>query len=120
MGADRAIIADPDWNPANDNQSIDRVYRIGQKRDVIVYRLISTCCVEERIYRRQVFKSALSNDTIEKKESISTRYFNEQDLVELLSFDEKETSCYTMEKIKEKHDFEFVETPTNVNHMKFL
>lgn len=28
-GADRAIILDPDWNPANDNQAIDRCYRIG-------------------------------------------------------------------------------------------
>jgi SNF2 family DNA or RNA helicase len=52
VSADRAIILDPDWNPANDNQCIDRIYRIGQKRDVIVYRLISTCSVEEKIYRR--------------------------------------------------------------------
>lgn len=37
VGADRVIIFDPDWNPANDNQAIDRIYRIGQKRDVIVY-----------------------------------------------------------------------------------
>ena len=28
-GADRAIILDPDWNPANDNQAVDRVFRIG-------------------------------------------------------------------------------------------
>ena len=52
VGADRAIILDPDWNPANDNQSVDRIYRIGQKRDVIVYRFISTASVEEHIYRR--------------------------------------------------------------------
>jgi SNF2 family DNA or RNA helicase len=52
VSADRAIIVDPDWNPANDNQSIDRIYRIGQKRDVIVYRLISSSSVEEHIYKR--------------------------------------------------------------------
>jgi SNF2 family DNA or RNA helicase len=52
VGADRAVILDPDWNPANDNQSIDRIYRIGQKNDVIVYRLITTNSVEEKIYRR--------------------------------------------------------------------
>lgn len=51
-GADRAIIMDPDWNPANDNQAVDRVFRIGQKRDVIVYRLITMGGIEEKIYRR--------------------------------------------------------------------
>lgn len=51
-GADRAIILDPDWNPANDNQAVDRVFRIGQKRDVIVYRLLTIGTIEEKIYRR--------------------------------------------------------------------
>jgi SNF2 family DNA or RNA helicase len=51
-GADRAIIMDPDWNPANDNQAVDRIFRIGQKRDVIVYRLVTMSSIEEMIYRR--------------------------------------------------------------------
>merc|ERR1711957_658603 len=51
-GADRAIIMDPDWNPANDNQAVDRIFRIGQKRDVIVYRLVTMGGIEELIYRR--------------------------------------------------------------------
>lgn len=51
-GADRAVILDPDWNPANDNQAVDRCFRIGQKRDVIVYRLITMGGIEEKIYRR--------------------------------------------------------------------
>lgn len=51
-GADRAIIMDPDWNPANDNQAVDRCYRIGQKKDVIVYRLVSIGGLEELMYRR--------------------------------------------------------------------
>ena len=52
IGADRAIILDPDWNPANDNQAVDRCYRIGQKKDVIVYRMVSCGGIEEIIYRR--------------------------------------------------------------------
>lgn len=36
--ADRVIIVDPAWNPSVDNQSVDRAYRIGQTRDVVVYR----------------------------------------------------------------------------------
>ena len=51
-GANRAIIIDPDWNPANDNQAVDRCYRIGQKKDVIVYRLVTIGGLEEKIYRR--------------------------------------------------------------------
>ena len=65
VSADRAIVLDPDWNPANDNQCIDRCYRIGQKRDVIIYRLISTNSVEDKIYRRQVSKQALAKTVTE-------------------------------------------------------
>ena len=36
--ADRVIIVDPAWNPSVDNQSVDRAYRIGQTKDVVVYR----------------------------------------------------------------------------------
>lgn len=64
-GADRAIILDPDWNPANDNQAVDRCYRIGQKRDVIVYRLVSIGGIEELIYRRQMHKKGMNLQTIE-------------------------------------------------------
>ena len=65
VGANRAIVLDPDWNPANDNQAIDRCYRIGQKRDVIIYRLISTNSVEDKIYKRQVFKASLAKAAME-------------------------------------------------------
>eukprot|EP00501_MAST-03F_sp_TOSAG23-6_P001564 GSMAST32.ASY1.ANO1.1628.1 assembled CDS len=41
-GADRVIMLDPGWNPAADEQAVDRVYRIGQTRPVLVYRLV-TC-----------------------------------------------------------------------------
>lgn len=35
--ADRVIILDPAWNPSLDNQSVDRAYRIGQSKDVVVW-----------------------------------------------------------------------------------
>ncbi|XP_072932214.1 DNA excision repair protein ERCC-6-like [Epargyreus clarus] len=60
-GADRVIIYDPDWNPATDNQAKERAWRIGQKRNVTVYRLLSAGTIEEKIYQRQIFKNFLSN-----------------------------------------------------------
>nr|XP_026490918.1 DNA excision repair protein ERCC-6-like [Vanessa tameamea] len=60
-GADRVIIYDPDWNPATDNQAKERAWRIGQQRDVTVYRLLSAGTIEEKIYQRQIFKNFLSN-----------------------------------------------------------
>lgn len=60
MGAD-----DPSWNPATDSQAIDRIYRIGQTRDVIVYRLVTCASIEEKAYRKQVFKQGLMRATIE-------------------------------------------------------
>ncbi|XP_022114021.2 DNA excision repair protein ERCC-6-like [Pieris rapae] len=60
-GANRVIIYDPDWNPATDNQAKERAWRIGQEKDVTVYRLLSAGTIEEKIYQRQIFKNFLSN-----------------------------------------------------------
>jgi SNF2 family DNA or RNA helicase len=51
-GADRVVVLDPSWNPAADAQAVDRAYRMGQTRDVAVYRLITCGTVEEKIYRK--------------------------------------------------------------------
>ncbi|KAM5227760.1 DNA excision repair protein ERCC-6-like 2 [Ctenodactylus gundi] len=59
VGANVVILFDPTWNPANDLQAIDRAYRIGQCRDVKVFRLISVGTVEEIMYLRQVYKQQL-------------------------------------------------------------
>jgi SNF2 family DNA or RNA helicase len=52
--AARVIVVDPAWNPSTDNQSVDRAYRIGQMKDVIVYRLMTSGTIEEKIYKLQV------------------------------------------------------------------
>ncbi|KAL8170800.1 hypothetical protein V2J09_022604 [Rumex salicifolius] len=58
--ADRVIVVDPAWNPSMDNQSVDRAYRIGQKKDVLVYRLMTCGTIEEKIYRMQDLKELFS------------------------------------------------------------
>ncbi|XP_035021117.1 DNA excision repair protein ERCC-6-like [Hippoglossus stenolepis] len=82
--ANRVVIYDPSWNPATDAQAVDRAYRIGQTENVVVYRLITCGTVEEKIYRRQVFKDSLiRQNTGDKKNPF--RYFSKQELKELFT-----------------------------------
>ena len=59
--ATRVIVFDPSWNPSCDDQAVDRAYRIGQKKPVVVFRLITCDTIEEKIYRRQIFKKSVIN-----------------------------------------------------------
>ena len=52
MTANHVILYDSDWNPQVDLQAMDRAHRIGQKKEVKVYRLISKDSVEEKILER--------------------------------------------------------------------
>lgn len=56
IGANKIIIFDPDWNPTNDLQARERAWRIGQTRNVTIYRLLTAGTIEEKIYHRQIFK----------------------------------------------------------------
>lgn len=48
-GANRVIIYDPDWNPATDTQARERAWRIGQDKQVTIYRLLSVGTIEEKV-----------------------------------------------------------------------
>eukprot|EP00850_Spirogloea_muscicola_P008743 SM000047S16882 [mRNA] locus=s47:469171:475093:+ [translate_table: standard] len=80
-GANRVIIMNPHWNPSVDDQSVDRAYRMGQRRNVIVYRLISASTIEEKIYARQVVKGGLLRNATENRDQF--RYFTPSDLQDL-------------------------------------
>jgi superfamily II DNA or RNA helicase len=58
--ADSVFILDPWWNPAVEEQAADRAHRIGQTRPVMIYRLVSTDTVEERVLALQGRKRALA------------------------------------------------------------
>jgi DNA excision repair protein ERCC-6 len=60
-------------NPSTDMQARERAWRIGQKREVTVYRLITAGAVEEKIYHRQIFKQFLSNKIL--KDPKQRRFF---------------------------------------------
>ncbi|KAK2816729.1 hypothetical protein Q7C36_023000 [Tachysurus vachellii] len=89
--ANRVVIFDPSWNPATDAQAVDRAYRIGQTHDVIIYRLITCGSVEEKIYRRQVFKDSLIRQTTGDKKN-PFRYFSKQELKELFTLEDTHSS----------------------------
>ncbi len=57
--ADHVFLCDPWWNPAVEAQAADRAHRIGQDKPVMVYRLVATGTVEERILALQEHKRAL-------------------------------------------------------------
>ncbi|KIX08196.1 uncharacterized protein Z518_02852 [Rhinocladiella mackenziei CBS 650.93] len=59
--ANKVVVVDPNWNPSYDLQAQDRAYRIGQTRDVEVFRLISQGTLEEIVYARQIYKQQQAN-----------------------------------------------------------
>ncbi|XP_036419789.1 DNA excision repair protein ERCC-6-like [Colossoma macropomum] len=89
--ANRVVIFDPSWNPATDAQAVDRAYRIGQTENVVIYRLITCGTVEEKIYRRQVFKDSLIRQTTGDKKN-PFRYFSKQELKELFTLEDAHSS----------------------------
>lgn len=57
--ADYCIITDPWWNPATEQQAIDRAHRIGQDKPVMVYRLVAADTIEEKVMALKARKAAL-------------------------------------------------------------
>lgn len=67
VSASRVYMLDPWWNPAVEEQAMDRVHRLGQTRDVEVVRLIVTDSIEERILQMQEKKRQLASFAFDKK-----------------------------------------------------
>ncbi|KAI5295830.1 hypothetical protein KEM52_000094 [Ascosphaera acerosa] len=82
-GANRVIIYDPDWNPSTDLQARERAWRLGQKREVSIYRLMAAGTIEEKIYHRQIFKQFLTNKIL--KDPKQRQSFQMSDLHDLFS-----------------------------------
>ena len=59
--ADTVILYDPWWNPAVEQQAIDRAYRIGQDKPVFVYKLLASGTVEDKMLELQARKAGLAD-----------------------------------------------------------
>jgi len=92
--ADRVILVDPAWNPSVDAQAIDRVHRIGQTREVVVYRLIGGGAIEDKMFRLQVFKRSLSKVYMEQEQQV--RFFSHKELKALFEPPDQSSSTQSL------------------------
>ena len=112
IGANRLIMFDPDWNPANDGQAMARVWRDGQRKTCYLYRFLATGTIEEKIFQRQTHKRALSNCIVDSAEDVE-RHFSLADLKELFELGSDDVVSDTHSKFNCKRcvDGEQVEPP---------
>jgi DNA excision repair protein ERCC-6 len=98
-GADRVIIYDPDWNPSTDLQARERAWRLGQKREVTIYRLMTAGTIEEKIYHRQIFKQFLTNKVLKDPKQRQT--FHLSDLHDLFTLGSEDAPTETSNLFKD-------------------
>lgn len=94
IGANRLVMFDPDWNPANDAQAMARCWRDGQKKTCYSYRLLGTGSIEEKIFQRQLSKKALSDSIVDNDEA-AINHFSREDLKQLFRLEEGSSHTHT-------------------------
>ncbi len=81
--ADYVYLVDPWWNPAVENQAIDRSYRIGQTKNVIAVRLICPNTIEEKVVKLQESKTKLVGELLKSDDTV-LKSLSKDDLLDLL------------------------------------
>ncbi|KAH8378332.1 hypothetical protein KR093_010752 [Drosophila rubida] len=94
IGANRVIILDTSWNPSSDQQNIFRIFRLGQKKNCYIYRLIAMGTMEEKVYTRSVTKQAMSFRVVDEQQI--DRHYNMAELAELYTLTKPVQSERTM------------------------
>lgn len=82
--ADVVYLVDPWWNPAVEQQAIDRIYRIGQQKNVTAVRLISPNTVEDKIQTLQQHKKEISSTILDEDGSLNAFYLDKEYLLKIL------------------------------------
>lgn len=91
--ADTVIHYDPWWNSSLENQATDRAHRIGQKKNVNIYKLISKNSIEEKVLKLQESKTEIFNqifDNIENKSKTSSKGMSMEDILNVLDISTNE------------------------------
>jgi len=94
VGASRLILFDNDWNPAIDLQSMSRIHRDGQQKHCFIYRLMTTGCIDEKIFQRQLMKNNLSSTFLDNETKKNDNVFDDYEMKKLFEIDYA-TNCNT-------------------------
>uniref|UniRef100_A0A1E1X3Q5 Putative chromatin remodeling complex wstf-iswi small subunit n=1 Tax=Amblyomma aureolatum TaxID=187763 RepID=A0A1E1X3Q5_9ACAR len=117
-GADTVVFYDSDWNPTMDAQAQDRCHRIGQTRDVHIYRLISEKTVEENILKKANQKRMLGDLAIEGG-NFTTAFFKQNTLKDLFGTDFDLTLLERSEESQKEDRPVEVEKPEKFSSVEF-
>ncbi|KAF9334796.1 putative DNA helicase ino80 [Podila minutissima] len=104
--ADTVIFYDSDWNPTVDQQAMDRAHRLGQTRQVTVYRLITKGTIEERILQRARQKDEIQKVVISGGEFKQSVDFKPREIVSLLLDDDELAGKLQEQQLKRKAEEE--------------
>ncbi|KAL0736557.1 hypothetical protein Bca4012_012767 [Brassica carinata] len=83
--ASRVYMFEPWWNPAVEEQAMDRIHRIGQKQEVKMIRMIARNSIEERVLELQQKKKDLANEAFKRRRGKDQREVNVEDVIALMS-----------------------------------
>uniref|UniRef100_A0A0N4ZAE4 Transcriptional regulator ATRX homolog n=1 Tax=Parastrongyloides trichosuri TaxID=131310 RepID=A0A0N4ZAE4_PARTI len=103
VGANRVVIFESGFNPADDSQALHRVYRMGQKKRCYVYRLLTQGSLEQRLQERQIMKESVNRRLIDKHNI--DRHYNDDDLDWYkLDFIHSNNHSFTPTKLQKPND----------------
>ncbi|KAJ1744344.1 DNA-dependent ATPase protein rad54 [Coemansia sp. RSA 989] len=78
VGANRLVLFDSSFNPADNLQACGRIWRDGQKKPCFIYTFVTTGTVEEKIFQRQSYKTSLSTCVIDEQENVERHFSRDQ------------------------------------------
>ncbi|KAI7826267.1 P-loop containing nucleoside triphosphate hydrolase protein [Kickxella alabastrina] len=100
VGANRLVLFDSSFNPAENLQACGRIWRDGQKKPCYIYTFVTTGTVEEKIFQRQSYKTSLSTCVIDEQENVE-RHFSRQEMKQLFQAKLRgTTACETHDQFK--------------------
>ena len=94
--ATRVIMFDAHWNPTLDEQANNRAHRIGQTKEVRVYRLFTANSIEEKIYEKQVHKTGMEKTILTKGSRNEAKHFTKHELCKVFSRVPDDKTCESL------------------------